>query len=298
MNGDQNHRDWIELVQGESSCRLYLEGVPGSGHGRTASIGDLNWKDRSEGEMLLERCHGLAMERGVEFLLAPMNRNTWNSYRLVTESDGTPPFFLENQNPEFYNQVFLEAGYHVVAEYASGKNDRLQELELPAVEEKYGALLEPGDLVVRSLNLERFEEDLLLIFKVSLQAFAANAFYTPISPEDFLALYRPILPYLKPEFVLIAERSRGQLSDPVGFAFAIPDFSQGKNPETLILKTYASLEKGVGGLLAHLIHGKAKESGYLRMIYALMHEDNLSLKHSQNYGQVFRKYALYGKALP
>ena len=82
------------------------------------------------------------------------------------------------------------------------------------------------------------------------------------------------------------------------FLFALPNFSEGARPASVILKTYASRVKGAGSMLANEFHARAKARGFSEVIHALMHESNLSALHSDKTGgKVFRRYALWGGAL-
>ena len=109
-----------------------------------------------------------------------------------------------------------------------------------------------------------------------------------------MALYTPVLDKIIPDFVLMAETPEGELK---GFLFAIPDYAQGPRPNQLIVKTYASLQRGIGGALLDLIHKKAEESGFKTVIHALMYDGNVSKKHSDKFSQVFRRYTLYGREI-
>jgi hypothetical protein len=139
------------------------------------------------------------------------------------------------------------------------------------------------------------DDELRRMHALSLQAFSGNFLYRPIGAEAFLDLYRPILPALDPDFVLMAEDEAGDLQ---GFLFGIPDMAQGSAPDAVILKTYAALRKGAGSLLADTFVLKAQARGYARVIHALFHRSNLSaLRSGAAGGRVFRRYALWGLRL-
>ena len=55
---------------------------------------------------------------------------------------------------------------------------------------------------------------------------------------------------------------------------------------------------GVGHLLADTFHRVARELGFLDVIHALMHIDNVSLDRSRAHAaRIFRRYALMGRRL-
>ena len=88
---------------------------------------------------------------------------------------------------------------------------------------------------------------------------------------------------------------------PIGFAFGIPDYNEGlyKNKiETVILKTLAVNPEyhnfGLGAVLLEEFHKTAVDKGYKNIIHALIHQSNMSGKISEKYGEIMRKYHLYG----
>jgi hypothetical protein len=49
-------------------------------------------------------------------------------------------------------------------------------------------------------------------------------------------------------------------------------------------------------VLSQAFHAAARRLGFRQVIHALMHDDNLSLRHSTRIGgTVFRRYALFGR---
>lgn len=253
---------------------------------RTAALGGFSCETPEAGAKVISEAMALLKAGGFEAVLGPMDGNTWARHRLVVESDGRKPFLLEPSNPPHYVDAFEQSGLQVVSRYVSAIR--------PAVELE-NTSQPPAGLRLRSLDASRAEAELTRIHKLSLEAFASNHFYQPISLEDFLASYRPILPMIDPELVLLVEDEAGDLK---GFLFGTPDFAEGPKPKAVILKTYASRAKGGGSMLASAFYERAKAKGFAEVINALMHESNLSATHSGNHAsRIFRRYALWGGAL-
>jgi hypothetical protein len=223
---------------------------------------------------------------GFEAVVGPMDGDTWSAHRLVVESDGRPPFFLEPQNPAWRPAAFEEAGFEVIARYLSAEG---------GVDDKRPSLSRPTGLVLRTFDLARADEELRALHALSLHAFAGNVLYRPIGAEAFVEQYRPVLPLLDPELVLLAEDEAGRLQ---AFLFAIPDHLQGSRPESVIIKTYASLRPGAGSWLVDALYARARSKGFSKVVHALMHESNVSARHSRrSAGRIFRRYALWGLRL-
>ena len=78
----------------DAHCTLYRDAPSWNGM-RTAAIGRLTIANRQAGAALLhDACTRLATE-GFGAVLAPLDGDTWHGYRVVTETDGSPPFALE-----------------------------------------------------------------------------------------------------------------------------------------------------------------------------------------------------------
>ena len=214
-----------------------------------------------------------------------MDGDTRSKHRFVVEGDGRPPFLMEPENPAHYPAAFDAAGFTVVARYFSSEGPN----GVPAHD---GA--RPSGLRIRNFDPAKAEDELRSLHALGLEAFARNAFFVPISFEKFLALYRPILPRMDPELIFMADDEAGRLC---AFVFAIPDWNEGSNPKSVIVKTYASRVKGAGWMLGHAFFDRFREKGFTRAIRALMHDENISAKYALDIGsKVFRRYALWGWA--
>lgn len=275
-----------EIITGDGASLAIYREAPSLDGARTAALGQFECESAEAGARLIR----VVMERlkgeGFRAVLGPMDGNTWGKHRLVVESDGRSPFLMEPSNPAHYVDAFEASGLGIVSRYVSAVR--------PANIAPGGSGA-PAGLLLRAFDAARAEAELTRIHALSLAAFSSNHFYQPISLEDFLASYRPVLGAIDPELVLLAEDEAGALA---AFLFALPNYAEGKTPKSVILKTYASRVKGAGSMLANEFHARARARGFSDVIHALMHESNLSALHSDKTGgKVFRRYALWGGRL-
>ena len=165
-----------------------------------------------------------------------------------------------------------------------------------------GALKRLNDdgITIRTFDPDRADADLGRIFALSLAGFSRNFLYTPISEAEFRAQNTALLPFVRPELILLAEKD-GAL---VGFMFALPDVLQerrGTRVDTVILKTIAvhpSLSgMGLGSVMLDLVQRSARHLGFRRAIHALIHETNASRAISDRYARTIRRYALLSRPL-
>jgi GNAT superfamily N-acetyltransferase len=234
-------------------------------------------------------------EHGCTLAVGPMDGNTWRRYRWLTERGSEAPFLLEPDNPNDWPGQWEAAGFGSLASYFSALNTDLAYED--AQVGRAGERLHREGVRIRTLNPERFEDELRLIYGLSIGSFGSNYLYTPLPEEAFLAQYLAVRERTRPELVLLAELE-GQ---PVGFVFCIPDWLRGPATDTVIVKTLAVLpgrrSAGLGTWLLARAQMVARELGYRRVIHALMHESNNSLNLSARYAKIFRRYTLYSHAL-
>lgn len=255
--------------------------------GRTAAIGGIACRDSAAGAAVLQEVCDRLRDEGFDSVIGPMDGSTWRAYRLVLESDGTPPFLMEPTSGPQDRPAFEAAGFSVIERYFSA---RVSLAEQPHVMPEA-----TGTLGIETWDGSDPEACLRDVHALSLGAFAGNVLYKPIAAEDFLALYLPFVPMLVPDLILFARDAGGALA---GFLFGIPNYAEGPKPNSVILKTYASLHKGAGAMLARQFHASAQRLGYRDAIHALIHDGNLSATRSrQNAGHVFRRYGLMGRRL-
>lgn len=269
-----------------ASARLFRD-APKWGDHKTAALGAFRCETEQAGTALLTTICSELRAEGVEAIIGPMDGDTWHAYRTITGTDGSVPFLMEPTAGDHDYAAFRSAGFEPISSYVSTRG-RLED----AISQPPDM---PEDCIISAWDGTDPAHLFGHVFDLSLQTFQRNAFYKPITRSQFLALYEPYVPMLDKRFILFARRGDGTL---LGFLFGIPDFLQGPETKTVILKSYASGHPGVGHCLAHRFHQTALENGFDTVIHALMHEDNKSLDRSAKHGaSVFRRYALMGRVL-
>ncbi|MES2658215.1 MAG: GNAT family N-acetyltransferase [Verrucomicrobiota bacterium] len=263
---------------------------------KIGTIGDFTASDAAAAKWLLDGAANYLREQGCHIAVGPMNGNTWQGHRFVTDSSGRGSFLLEPRNPAEHPGWWERSGFSVLSRYSSSVMplDGGEAIS-PAVKSR---LLR--SINVRSLDSSRYDEELRKIHTVSLKSFSHNFLYTPLEEEAFLAAYRKVRDHVDADLVRIAERD----GVPCGFVFGIPDLeaaARGEKP-ALIVKTLAvdpeSRCAGLGSLLIDELHRIGREKGYTEAIHALQHETNTSLKITgRHHGEVIRRYALFSRLL-
>jgi predicted N-acetyltransferase YhbS len=291
------HWQFMNHTQRIGQYSLWWKNTPSLNGCKLGYIGHCEVLDETATAILAHACEQLA-SLGCNLVVAPIDGNTWQRYRLLTERGVHPAFFLEPDNPENWRQHFIEQNFTPLANYSSSLNTDLTRVDsrLQFVKQR----CKQANIQIRTLDLQNQEQELHRIYSVAIQSFRNNFLFTPIDEAEFIAQYQLLLPYIQPELVLIAEHDQ----NPVGFLFAIPDWSQkqrGEPVNTIIIKTVAILPRriyaGLGNLLVAQCQQIAHQLGYSQAIHALMHDANPSRNLSNRYATTIRRYTLFGKKL-
>ena len=280
-------------------CSLWWSYVPAYPGQRLGLIGHYVAHSRDAATQLLALACAELARPGCTMAVGPMDGNIWRRYRLITERGNQPSFFLEPDNHDDWPTQFSDSGFYPLAHYLSAMNSDLGQRDSRV--QNIADHVRHHGIEIRALDPNRFEEELLDIYSVVRVSWCDNFLYSPISASEFMALYLPLRPYIRPELVLIAESQHSR----VGFIFAIPDILQRrrcKSVDTVILNTLCVLPKyagmGLGSLLVARSQEIARALGYRRAIHALMHENNTSRRISAHYSRPIRRYTLFAKRLP
>ncbi len=275
-------------------CSCWAGETPPMADERPGLIGHFAAADAKSCHQVLAASLELLRKENCTMAIGPMDGNTWRRYRWVTDWGEEPPFLMEPTNPCEYPIWWQDAGFMPLARYQSALSTHFQTRD-PRLDRVRQRLRDQG-VAIRPLALDRFEDELRLLHGVSLAGFTNNFLYTPLSEEDFFALYVPYREKIRPEFVLLA--MQGERC--VGFLFAIPDYlrpAAGHPLDTIIVKTAVILPgrsyAGLGNLLAETVHHAAVAAGMTRAIHALAHTDNPVTNLTARFASVIRGYTLY-----
>jgi GNAT superfamily N-acetyltransferase len=262
------------------------------------TIGGFTAKDAEAARLILKAAVEHLRAAGCRIAVGPMNGNTWRRHRFVIESAGRPPFLLEPRNPVDYPGWWLEAGFTELSRYSSSTVPLTGEA---TVAPGLRARLARSGVAIRTLDPDRYDDELRVIHGVCLKGFANNFLYTPLEEAAFVAAYQKVRQYVDPDLVRIAERD----GIPCGFVFAVADLeaaARGEKP-ALIVKTLAvdpgCRTPGLGSLLVDEVQQMGLGKGFTEAIHALQHDANNVLKITgRHHGEILRRYALFARPIP
>lgn len=256
-------------------------------------IGNIEFDSEEASKGLFECAAQVGDSLQAKHLIGPINGSTWNNYRFMTECKRS--FFGNHAQENDKIKAFHDFGFAPIANYYSSIDDVL-ESDNTQVNQRAVELQEQG-MTLRSIRLSEYENELRKLYDFNLLAFQRNAFYSPITWEEFRNKYIEVKQLINEDFVLIAE---DVLENIIGFVFCYDNFHS--KEKELIVKTIArhpdAKWRGMGQVLAQKIVSKAKQDGYKAIIHAFLIDEGTSTALSQSYhGEVISRYSLYAYPL-
>lgn len=219
--------------------RLFLALKNGAAAGRVAAILNHNHNDfhsektgffgffeavndQEVAAALMTAAERWLREQGMDTSRGPVNPSTNEECGLLVENFLSPPMVMMTYNPPYYADLLEDAGYAKAKDlfaywYHVGK-------ELP---ERLGRIVrkvyerEPG-LVVRPLDMSRFQEELEVVKVVYNEAWERNWGFVPMTGEEIDHMAANLKPVVVPEFVSLAFVD----GEAAGFILALPDLNQ------------------------------------------------------------------------
>ena len=272
---------------------------------KTSYTGNVNIyeKYRKDEEQLFNKVFEELKKEGIETIIGPLNGTTWNTYRYVTEKGNGRPFLMEPWNEDYSVSLFEKLDFKHLAGYISTVMEGMNSDGRKNLNKKIEKLKKfdyYNDIRVESAENKDLLTVLNKVYDLTVEAFKNNFLYSELEREIFLKMYLSYEDKIVKKFFKMLYL-RDEL---IGYVFGIPDYTElgykGKIG-TIILKTIAvSPEyngKGMGYILINSLVEEAEKEGYENVIYALMHESNVSKNIGLLLGNILRKYTLFIKEL-
>jgi hypothetical protein len=280
--------------------------------------------DAEAASALVEAASAWLAARGLDAVVGPFNPGPADDMGILVEGFDTRPAVMEAHNPPYYARLLEAAGMrprrevyarllvrppgnHAFLEDAHPRLRRAMEIA-----ERRGP-----DVVVRSLDRRRWEEDVRSACRLFNAALADVPEHVPVPEVEFLASARELRPFMDDELALVAEAA----GRPAGFCLALPDINEAllhargamdlsgtlrflwhrRRIRRLSLKIMAVVpecrDRFVEVLLLRRLGEAAWRKGYREVDLSLTGEENWRSNRIQEKtgARIYRRYRIYGR---
>ncbi|WP_419950196.1 N-acetyltransferase [Candidatus Palauibacter sp.] len=189
------------------------------------SVGFFGWfeciDDPEAAEALFDAVRGWLRGRGLTALRGPTSFSTNETTGLLIDGDPRPPVLLMAHNPPWYPALLEGCGLRKVKDLycwnilEGAWPEHLFRAE-KLVTRRYGTR-------IRTLDMSKFDEELLLIRRIYNAAWEKNWGFVPMTDAEMDHMAAELKPIIDPDLALFAETPDGEA---IGFTLALPDFNQ------------------------------------------------------------------------
>lgn len=177
-------------------------------------------EDPEVSSALFDAAAGWLRERGLEVMRGPTSFSTNEETGLLVEGFDRPPAILMPHNPPYYPRLVRDYGFH------EAKTLLAYWLEAESAPERLvriaDAVRERSDLTVRSLDMNRFDEELARVKRIYNAAWEENWGFVPMTEAEFDYMAAELKPVLDPDLAIFVEDADGRA---VGFGLSLPDYN-------------------------------------------------------------------------
>lgn len=168
---------------------------------------------------LLDAATAWVRARGMERLRGPASYSTNDECGLLVEGFERPAVLMMSYNPASYVRLVEGCGF------AKAKDLLAYWLEVEKIPERLGRIAdkvrERERVVVRSLDMSRYEAEVRSIQEIYNDAWSVNWGFVPMTDAEFRFMAKQLRPVVDPDLGLIAEID----GKPVGFSLSLPDLN-------------------------------------------------------------------------
>ncbi|MBV8560061.1 MAG: hypothetical protein JO050_04770 [Acidimicrobiia bacterium] len=178
--------------------------------------------DPEVAEALFDTACRWASAKGVEECVGPGSFTTNDECGLLVEGFEHPAMILTPQNPRYYEQLWLGAGWEPAMDLWGWRmhkdRDGLSERQLRIV----ARLKARADVQIRTMRMDDFDAEVDRFFEVYNSAWARNWGFAPMGEAEIKHQAKNLKQIIDPELTLIAEND----GKAVGVALILPDANE------------------------------------------------------------------------
>jgi GNAT superfamily N-acetyltransferase len=169
---------------------------------------------------LLSAAESWCKARGMDRMRGPMNLSMNDECGFLLEGFDSDPVIMMPYNPRYYLELCERYGLAKAKDlYAYLKSNVGV---VGRIEKLVERVRTRENVVVRHVDMKRFEEEVAIIKDIYNAAWEMNWGFVPMTPNEMDLMARDLKPIAEPELVLFAEVN----GEPVGVSITVPDFNQ------------------------------------------------------------------------
>jgi GNAT superfamily N-acetyltransferase len=173
-------------------------------------------------QALLDAARTWLADREMKRAIGPFNFNSNHEFGLLVDGFDSDPYIANPHNSSYYPAIYEALGLRPVMDwYAYHVDSRMPGVKrMKRVGERL--LSRHPEITIRSLDLSRFDEEVLLLREIYRDAWEQNWGHVRVSDEEFVFIAEGLRQVVDPELCLVAEVG-GRVA---AISVTLPDMNQ------------------------------------------------------------------------
>ena len=213
-----------ETVVGRISAHydhLALTQPPEQGMGPgTGNWGLLEAEDEDVTRALIAKAEDWLRSQGMIRVLAPLSLSVWEEPGLLVKGHDHSPMVMMGHNSPRYQPWIEGFGYTFAKALYTYDLDARREFP-PLIQRIIASGEKNPRIVVRQVDMKRFDEDAAIILAILNDAWSDNWGFVPFTDTEIAYTARKLRPLVHPDLIRIAELD----GEPVAFMMTLPDLN-------------------------------------------------------------------------
>jgi len=178
--------------------------------------------DEAVAEAVVDAAVGWLREQGLTRVRGPANPSLNDTAGLLVDGFEFSPSLLMPYNPPYYEKLLLRCGFErTMTMWSFYVHHKYMKMDRLRRGEKIARHRTPG-LSLRTLDMDRFEEEVRVVRDIYNEAWADNWGHVPMTEAEFEQLVDELKQIVDPNMVFFVEHD----GEPVGFSVSLPDVNE------------------------------------------------------------------------
>jgi predicted GNAT family acetyltransferase len=172
--------------------------------------------------VLLSSVENWLKEKGMKKMLGPTAPSTNDEMGLLYEGYDSEPVLMMPYNPPYYHDLLLSYGFKKAKDLYAYKITK-DDIPVGRIKKIVDSVIEKHpDLVVRPVNLKKFEQEIKYAVEIYNDAWEKNWGFVPWTRQEFVSQALRLKPLIIPELVLFTFIK----NEPVGMMITVPNYNE------------------------------------------------------------------------
>lgn len=189
-------------------------------------------------------------EQGMKRVRGPVSPSINDEIGVLVEGFEYPPAMMMPYNPNYYPQLFEQAGFKKAKDLLAWRIDQAKSMTDKIIRVT-DALRQRSKVHIRSIDMKHFDREVGLIKDLYNRGWEENWAAVPMTDDEIDMLAKELKQVIDPDYILFVEAKVNGKTQPIGFSLVVPDINQAFLAGSKIPKGTLNLPTAIKNLMSN-----------------------------------------------